>query len=167
MRDSVRFIPGKGNPKANIMLVGEAPGDKEDLAGEPFVGASGKLLDEALKMLKWEREWLYITNVVKVRPKDNRAPTLDEIQSWVPLLLEEVERVNPVVIITLGATAARTFDSTIRISRDHGNTEEIKLNNKSYWVAPIFHPAYILRGYGTKADWFADLKKIQLENGMV
>jgi uracil-DNA glycosylase family 4 len=164
--DSVRFIPGKGNPRAAIMLVGEAPGEQESVQGLPFVGSSGKLLEEALAKVGWDRANIYVTNVVKVRPLNNRTPTLEEIQSWMPLLLEEMEQINPMLVITLGATAARVFDDTIKITRDHGSTECIEVGQSKYWVACTFHPSYVLRGSLHKDDWFKDFQRIKMDNGV-
>ena len=164
--NSVKFVPGRGNPKANVILIGEAPGKEEDFQGKPFVGASGKLLDEALKHVGWSAEDVYITNVVKVRPNDNRSPTLEEVATWLPLLVDEIKRINPVVVITLGATAARAFNGNTRLTKDHGNTEHVVMDHSPFCVACVYHPSYILRGYAKKADWFADFARIKSENGI-
>jgi uracil-DNA glycosylase family 4 len=167
MSDSVRYIPGNGNRRANIMLVGEAPGAEEAKEGLPFVGPSGVLLAEALASIGLDRSDVYITNVVKVRPKDNRAPTLEEVRSWLPILLDEIESVNPALIITLGAVAARVFDDTIRLTKDHGKTEGVTIGKDPVWIAPVYHPSYILRGYAKKDEWFKDFKTIMKDNGLV
>jgi len=164
----VRYVPGTGDKKgAWIMLVGEAPGAEEEEAGKPFVGPSGKLIDEALYELGWDRSDLYITNAVKVRPPENRPPTLDEVESWKPILFQEVKEVNPVLIITLGATALRAFNDNFRITKENGKVHDMKIEGHSTMLAPLFHPAYVLRGYHDRQKWIDTWKEVQYTSGLL
>jgi uracil-DNA glycosylase family 4 len=135
-------VPGSGSPDAKIMFVGEAPGYNEDVQGEPFVGAAGKLLDQLLReILKIRREDVYIANVLKCRPPENRDPTPSEIETCKPFLLRQVEIISPVVLCTLGNFATKALTD-----RREGIT---KLRRKviragSMRVFPMFHPAAAL-----------------------
>ena len=110
--DRSQFVPGVGPLDAAVVLVGEAPGAREVEAGRPFVGPAGKLLDRELEELGVDRSALYITNVVKVRPPENRTPYVAEIDAWRPLLEAELERISPEVVVPLGTTAARVLLDT-------------------------------------------------------
>lgn len=139
--DRDRFVGGHGAPDADVMLVGEAPGADEVAQGEPFVGQAGQQLDRILEDLDVERDDLYITNLVKVRPPENRDPYRDEIDAWWPVLDAEIERVDPDVIVPLGSFAAQEIldtDETITDLRGESVERDGRL------IEPTFHPAAAL-----------------------
>lgn len=140
-RNNVVF--GKGNPDAKIMLIGEGPGRDEDIQGKPFVGRSGKLLNELLIALGINPEETYISNIVKCRPPNNRAPLPDEANTCKKLLLhQQIKIIQPKVICTLGSTALNhLLDKDFQITKIRGTV----LKFKAVTVVPTFHPAYILR----------------------
>ncbi len=147
------LVFGAGSPSAEIMFVGEAPGYHEDLQGKPFVGAAGRLLDELLKeILNITRDEVYIANVLKCRPPENRDPTGEEIETCKPYLLKQIEIISPKVVCTLGNFATKTLTS-----RRDGIT---KLRRKpikmpDYFVFPMFHPAAALH----RGDLYDDVRK--------
>ncbi len=139
--DEERFVPAVGSEDADYMLVGEAPGANEVEEGEPFVGRAGKKLDEILHKMDMEREELYITNLVKIRPPDNRDPKKNEISAWNPLLEKEIENVDPELIITLGNFASRELlDTKKGITSLHGRI----FTREGQKIMPTFHPAAAL-----------------------
>ncbi len=139
---SNRIIFGEGNSDANIMFIGEAPGAKEDEQLRPFVGRSGKLLNKLLEMAGTKREDVFITNIVKVRPPNNRKPFPNELQKGRDLLFKQIQIIKPKVICTLGASALEgLLDRQIMISKLRGTFMELKES----LILPTFHPAYILR----------------------
>jgi uracil-DNA glycosylase len=132
------LVFGQGNPNADIVFIGEAPGRNEDLKGVPFVGAAGKILSELLASIGISREDVYITNVLKCRPPDNRDPSPDEVAACKPILFEQLKIIKPRVIVTLGAHATRTIlGREISITQIHGTFLEVE----GYTVFPIYHPA--------------------------
>lgn len=139
-----------GNPEtARIMLIGEAPGENEDLQGKPFVGRAGKLLNEFLAKAEISRENdLYITNTVKCRPPKNRVPTDEEKKACRKVLESQIEIINPKIILLCGATALKSFIKTkLPISKIRGEIFEIEIKGKKYNAMPIFHPSYLLRNH--------------------
>ncbi len=139
---SNRIIFGEGNSDANIMFIGEAPGAKEDELLRPFVGRSGKLLNKILQEAETKREEVFITNIVKVRPPNNRKPFPDELQKGRDLLFKQIQIIQPKVICTLGASALEgLLNKQVMISKLRGTFIELK----EVLVLPTFHPAYILR----------------------
>lgn len=154
----IQIVFGKGNPETKLMFVGEGPGRDEDLQGIPFVGRSGKLLTKIIEAMGLKREEIFISNVVKCRPPNNRAPLPNESETCKSsLLLKEIEIIKPEIICTLGASAAQALLGTqIRISRARGNF--FKFNDSL--VMPTFHPAYLLRNPRAKKDVWEDMKKI-------
>lgn len=137
-RDGSRFAPGIGPTSADIVLVGEAPGATEVTEGEPFVGQAGRRLDSALESLDVDRADLYLTNVVKVRPPENRTPRVGEIDAWAPVLSAELDRVDPVVVVPLGTTATQAvLDTDEGVTALHGQVVE----RDGRVVVPTFHPA--------------------------
>ena len=139
--DPERFVPGVGPLSADVMLVGEAPGGQEVEEGEPFVGQAGEQLDRALESIGHDRRDLYITNLVKVRPPENRDPHVAEIEAWWPVLEAEIERVDPTVIVPLGSFAtAEILDTDETITDLHGREFE----REGRIVVPSFHPAAAL-----------------------
>ncbi|AEH36178.1 uracil-DNA glycosylase [Halopiger xanaduensis] len=139
--DRDQFVPGVGPLSADVMLVGEAPGGQEVKRGEPFVGRAGKQLDRALESIGYDRRDCYVTNLVKVRPPENRDPHVDEIEAWRPVLEAEIERVDPTVLVPMGSFAtAEILDTDETITDLHGR--EFERNGRL--VIPSFHPAAAL-----------------------
>ncbi len=150
-----QIVFGEGNPDADIMFIGEAPGKDEDEKGRPFVGRAGQLLNQALEQVGLERNDVFITNVVKCRPPENRTPTLEEIHAGKVLLNKEIDVVEPKIICTLGSTALRClFEENIKISSVRGKTKTYH-NTK---VLPTYHPAYILRNPNAKDNFINDIR---------
>lgn len=154
---------GYGNLFAKIFFVGEAPGAEEDLQKRPFVGRSGKLLDTYFERAGFKREDVYITNIVKCRPPGNRTPKFSEITcDMLQLLREEIAIVQPKVICTLGATAARALlGKVIQITKVHGKLIE----KDGLKIIPLYHPAFILRSPSKGTELLADLKQVYQEYG--
>ncbi|NCC74218.1 MAG: uracil-DNA glycosylase [Sphingobacteriia bacterium] len=154
-------IFGEGNLHAPIMIIGEAPGRDEDIQGRPFVGKSGQLLDKILSACGFTREQhVFISNIVKCRPPDNRVPTTEEMITCLPWLYEQMELIDPKIIILLGATALRAIcGSEYRITQARGNW--IIWQNKL--VMPVYHPAALLRDPSLKRPTWEDFKKIVLK----
>ncbi|MFO7853099.1 MAG: uracil-DNA glycosylase [Bacteroidota bacterium] len=151
-------IFGEGNVGARIMLIGEAPGHDEDMIGRPFVGKSGQLLDKILAACGFTREQhVYISNIVKCRPPGNRAPTDLETKTCVPYLMKQIELIDPIILIPLGASALHVFfGKEYRITQVRGNW----LNWYNKLVMPVYHPAALLRNPNLKRDTWEDYKKI-------
>ena len=137
---ATRIVPGWGNPKADIMFIGEAPGAVEDKLGKPFVGPAGKFLDELLASIGLKREEVYITNMVKVRPPANRDPEEAELEAYRPWLDEEISIINPKVFVPLGRFAMGKFLPGQSISKVHGKA--FRRGGKVYFV--MYHPAVAL-----------------------
>ncbi len=158
-------VPGMGNPEARIMLIGEAPGAKEDETGLPFVGKAGKLLDEILAELGFDRTKLYITNVVKCRPPHNRDPFEDEILACKPYLDAQIGAIKPLKIVCLGRIAARvvfkkfgvSFDG---LSSDHGVIKKINTLWGTLLLMATYHPAAALYNPSLRSKIKEDLKEI-------
>ena len=151
-------VPGEGNPRADIMFVGEGPGRDEDRLGRPFVGASGELLTQMIHAIGMERSEAYICNIVKCRPPQNRNPEPDEAEACLPFLRAQVALVRPRVIVLLGKVACRyTLREEIFITRDHGRWFE----RKGTWFMPTFHPSALLRDPTKKRDAWDDFQKIR------
>lgn len=149
-----------GNPEsAKIVLVGEAPGENEDLQGIPFVGRAGKLLNEFLAQAGLSRENdLYIINTVKCRPPKNRVPTNAEKEECRPVMLSQIEIINPKIILLCGATALKSFITTkTPISKIRGEIFEVEIKGKKYQAMPIFHPSYLLRNHSLEPNTPRDL----------
>lgn len=156
-RNSVVF--GEGSPQADIMFIGEAPGATEDSMGKPFTGRSGELLTKMIEnVLLIKREEVYITNIVKCRPPDNRAPTPTEAHTCYSFLLKQIELVKPKLIVTLGGTAYHymTGDET-GISKIRGTLHQ----QNGYTLIPTYHPSFLLRNPSAKKEVFEDLKKVK------
>jgi len=156
-RNSVVF--GEGSPQADIMFIGEAPGATEDSMGKPFTGRSGELLTKMIEnVLLIKREEVYITNIVKCRPPDNRVPTPTEAHTCYSFLLKQIELVKPKLIVTLGGTAYHymTGDET-GISKIRGVTHQ----QNGYTLIPTYHPSFLLRNPSAKKEVFEDLKKVK------
>lgn len=155
LRKSGDLVPGTGPLDADVMLIGEAPGATEVERGEPFVGQAGSNLDRTLADLGVDRASLYLTNVVKLRPPDNRTPTSDEIATWVPVLEAEIAHVDPDVVVALGATAAEALlDVEAGISDVRGQV----LERDGRSVVPTYHPAAMFYDGSKRDDFEADLR---------
>ena len=150
---------GEGNPKAKLMFIGEAPGEQEDKSGRPFVGRAGKLLTKIISnVLNLSREDVYITNIVKCRPPNNRVPTIEEAIKCKPYLLKQIDIINPKILVCLGKTAFMyLMDSDLPITKVRGRVFELKEKK----VIPTFHPSYLLRNPSAKKDAFKDFLLIK------
>lgn len=154
---ATQLVFGEGSPDANVLFIGEAPGKQEDLQGRPFVGASGKFLDEMLASIGMKREDIYITNIVKYRPPNNRDPLPEEKKAFLPYLQEQLEIIQPKIIVTLGRHSGGAFLPDLHISTDHGKPKRIKLqfhddkmNSFAVVVLPLYHPAAALYNGGMR-----------------
>lgn len=154
-------VPGKGNPSAEIVFVGEAPGKNEDLKGEPFVGAAGKFLNEMLGEINMAREDIYITNVVKYRPPNNRDPLPEEKADCREWLLDELKTIEPKLIIFLGRHAMNNFFPELNIGSAHGKLLIKKFAGIStHYFFPLYHPAAALYNGSMREVLIADFRKI-------
>ena len=154
---------GVGNPNADLMFIGEAPGRDEDLQGEPFVGRAGALLTDIIKAMKLTREQVYIANVIKCRPPENRNPEPDELDACRPFIRRQVELIQPKVIVTLGRFALQSL-----LEKSYGimATRGTWLDYNGVKVMPTYHPAYLLRTPAAKKDVWVDMKKVMAELGI-
>jgi DNA polymerase len=154
------IVFGTGNPAARLVFVGEAPGEDEDRQAEPFVGKAGQLLNKMIQAMGLKREQVYIANIVKCRPPNNRNPEPDEIASCEPFLMEQLDAIQPAVICALGNFAAQTLLRTrVKISQLRGKFHDYR----SIKVMPTFHPAYLLRNPQDKKLVWEDLQKVMAE----
>ncbi len=164
-------VPGEGSPNARIMFIGEAPGADEDAQGRPFVGRAGQLLDKIIAACGLKRSEVYIGNILKCRPPENRDPRADEIISCFPYLQRQIEVINPEIIVALGAPAAKTLlNSTKSIGQLRGRFEEYYagIGHPPIKLMATYHPAYLLRNYSQenrKRVW-EDMKKVLAELGL-
>lgn len=140
-----RLVFGEGDPEAKLMFIGEGPGADEDKLGRPFVGRAGQLLDKQIAAMTLQREEVYIANIAKTRPPENRVPTPDEAARWMPFLVRQIEIIQPKVIVTLGGTSAKYLlnDPKLAITRQRGQWRLFR----GIDLMPTFHPAYLLRQY--------------------
>ena len=156
-----QVVPGEGSADAEIMFIGEGPGQKEDELGRPFVGAAGKFLDEMLGVINLKREEVYIANVVKCRPPQNRDPLPDEAAACWPWLLEQLKIIQPKLIVTLGRHSMERFLPNFKISQIHGKAmrREISEIGKQVFYA-LYHPAAALYNGSMREVLIKDFKKI-------
>ncbi len=152
-------VVGVGNPNSKVMFIGEGPGENEDLQGEPFVGRGGKLLDKMLEAVDLDRNKnIYIANIVKCRPPQNRDPKPEEQEQCIDWLRNQVKLINPKIIVCLGRISAqKLIKPDLRITKEHG----IFFKKGNFLMMPMFHPAAILRNPNQKPDAFADFLKLQ------
>lgn len=144
-----RAVPGEGNRFSLVVFIGEAPGEKEDESGRPFVGPAGKLLTELIESIGFKRDDFYITNVVKCRPPSNRDPEDDEIDSCIPYLIKQLQLIRPRLIITLGRHAGKTLFKLaglkwVSMTTNHGRAYSGKITNLEVKIIPTYHPASAL-----------------------
>ena len=152
-----RVVSGSGNKKSKLMFIGEAPGREEDERGKPFVGQAGKYLDELLVLIGLQREDVYITNIVKCRPPENRDPLDDEIEACKGWLLEELKNTKPKIIITLGVNAGSVFKHDLVIKKDHGTV--MRMGIVSIFFS--YHPASTLYNKKNRVVMEEDFKKLK------
>jgi uracil-DNA glycosylase, family 4 len=141
---ATQLVMGDGNTDADIVFIGEAPGKNEDLQGKPFVGAAGKFLDEMLAAAGLQRQDVYITNIVKYRPPNNRDPLPEEKRQFWPYLMRQLEVIQPKAVLTLGRHSGGGFIPNLRISQDHGRPRRVRLHELEFVVIPLYHPAAAL-----------------------
>jgi uracil-DNA glycosylase family 4 len=162
-KSRTQVVYGVGNPNADLMFIGEAPGRDEDIQGEPFVGRAGQLLTDIIKAMKLTRDDVYIANVIKCRPPDNRNPEPDELDECRPYIRRQVEIIQPRVIVTLGRFALQSLtEKAFAISSVRGQW----LEYNGVRVMPTYHPAYLLRNPAAKKEVWADMKKVMSELGL-
>lgn len=166
------IVIGKGNEKAEILFVGEAPGSNEDEQGLPFVGAAGKNLDKLLDEVKLNINDIYVTNILKCRPPENRAPTDEEIKAHTPWLLKQIESMKPKVVCSLGNYATKFFlaegnvdlmEKQPGITNVHGKVRMIEISGLKIKLIPLFHPAAIIYNRGLVAEWEKDMEIVKKE----
>lgn len=155
-QSATNAVPGEGNVNSKMAFIGEAPGFNEDITGRPFVGRAGKLLEALLKEIGYKRENVWIGNVVKHRPPENRDPLPDEIATCKPFLDLQLKTIRPVLVVTLGRFAMNYFYPEGKISRDRGNL----IRARDYLIYPVYHPAAALRGNVMMNDLRVDFKRI-------
>lgn len=155
---ATQLVFGTGSADADIVFIGEAPGKNEDLKGEPFVGAAGKFLNEMLAMIGLERKDIYITNIVKYRPPNNRDPLPAEKAAFLPFLKKQLEIIKPKLIVTLGRHSMDSLLPGLRISEVHGQPKRYQ----EYVYMPLFHPAAALYNGGLRQTLIDDFSKIPL-----
>lgn len=162
LRDGCKqVVPGEGSANSKIMLIGEGPGAKEDELGQPFVGAAGKFLDEMLSVAKFERKDVYIANVVKCRPPNNRDPEQDEVDACWTWLEKQIDLIRPKVIVPLGRHSLARFLPSAKISQDHGRALRKNFEKIGRVVFfPCYHPAAALYNGGLRSTLLSDFKKI-------
>jgi uracil-DNA glycosylase family 4 len=139
-KTATQMVFGDGSPSAQLVFIGEAPGKNEDIQGKPFVGAAGKFLNEMLEMIGLNRDDVYITNIVKYRPPDNRDPLPEEKEAFLPYLQAQLDAIQPLLVVTLGRHSLNCFLPDLQISKVHGQTQQYQ----GHVYLPLFHPAAAL-----------------------
>ncbi|MDO8487808.1 MAG: uracil-DNA glycosylase [bacterium] len=161
-KTATNAVPGEGNPNADIIMVGEAPGRNEDLTGRPFVGQAGKLLEKTLQeALDLTRNRVFITNIVKYRPPENRDPFPDEIEACRQWLDQQIEIISPKIIVTLGRYSMAKFIPGVSISGVHGQARFVDFKGKKYIIFPMYHPAAALRAGSMMTQFVADFGRLK------
>ena len=156
-------VPGNGNFEAEIIFIGEAPGFHEDQRGIPFCGAAGKLLDRLLSSIGLDRSKVYVANMLKHRPPNNRDPSLEEMEACREYLDEQIKIINPKAIVTLGRFSMVKFYPFGKISADHGKGKIVEYNGREYIFIPMYHPAAALRAGAVDAQLREDFIKMPEE----
>ncbi len=180
---ATQLVFGDGNPDAEILFIGEAPGKNEDQQGKPFVGAAGKFLDEMLSLVDLQREDVYITNIVKYRPPNNRDPLPDEKAAFLPYLQAQLEVIQPKIVVTLGRHSMNCFLPDLQISKIHGQPKRIRINMRyqakrigsgdthaspeatvgvPIVIMPLFHPAAALYNGAMRQTLIDDFTKLPI-----
>lgn len=153
-------VPGVGNPEAEVMFIGEAPGKEEDRQGEPFVGAAGKFLTEMIEEIGLTRSDVYIANVLKHRPPENRDPNPTEVEACWPYLARQIELISPKIIVFLGRHAMQRFFPAFSIGKVHGQAFRKEWNGRTQVFLALYHPAAALYNGGMRETLKEDFKKI-------
>ena len=156
---ATQLVMGDGNVDADIVFIGEAPGKNEDLQGKPFVGAAGKFLDEMLAAADLRRPDVYITNIVKYRPPNNRDPLPEEKRQFWPYLMRQLEVIQPKAVLTLGRHSGGGFIPGLRISQYHGRPRRVRLHELEFVVIPLYHPAAALYNGGMRQTLIDDFMR--------
>ncbi|HEV7930119.1 MAG TPA: uracil-DNA glycosylase [Nitrosospira sp.] len=156
-KTATHLVPGEGNPDADIVLIGEAPGKNEDLTGKPFVGAAGKFLTELLANAGLTRDEVFITSIVKYRPPNNRDPKPDEKEASWPYLLRQLEVIKPKLVVTLGRHSMGYFVPNVTIGQVHGTL----IKGDAWDIMPVYHPAAALYSGATRALVIEDFMKLK------
>lgn len=159
-KSATHCVPGEGNPDADILFIGEAPGRDEDISGRPFVGRSGQLLRANIRAAGWKESDVFISNVVKHRPPENRDPTPEEIEACRPYLDEQIRIIDPKVIVTVGRFSMGKFFPNQKISGIHGRVFKVQWGEQSFFVFPLYHPAAALRSTAMKQAFEKDFMKL-------
>ena len=159
-QEAKNLVMGDGNSDANIVLIGEAPGKNEDELGLPFVGAAGKFLNEMLETVGMIRSDIYITNIVKYRPPNNRDPEPEEKKAFWPYLVRQLNVIQPKIVVTLGRHSMEYFLPGKKISMIHGQPKRITFGNTKLVVVPLYHPAAALYNGSMRATLIKDFKKL-------
>lgn len=154
------LVMGDGNINADIVFIGEAPGKNEDEQGIPFVGAAGKFLNEMLATIQLDRSDIYITNIVKYRPPNNRDPLPEEKKAFWPYLVRQLDVINPKVVVTLGRHSMEYFLPEQKISLIHGQPVNLNFGDKKFVVVPLYHPAAALYNGSLRATLIEDFMKL-------
>jgi len=171
-KNCTNLVIGKGNENADILFVGEAPGRNEDEQGLPFVGAAGKNLDKLLAKVGLSLDDVYITNILKCRPPENRDPLKEEIKAHTAWLLKQIEEIKPKIVCSLGNYATKFFlslgdvdlmDSQPGITQIHGKVRDIEINGVKIKLIPLFHPAAIIYKQALLPEWEKDLEIVKKE----
>ncbi len=153
-------VIGSGNENSNLMFVGEAPGQEEDETGKPFVGRSGEKLTQIINALDLKRQDVYIANIIKCRPPGNRNPSKEEARYCIPYLYKQIDIIEPKVIITLGAIPFKYLLGEEGITHKHGQWFDFS-KEKSIWIMPMYHPAFLLRSPDKCKDTWEDVKELK------
>ena len=162
-KSRTQVVYGVGSPNADLMFIGEAPGRDEDIQGKPFVGRAGQLLTDIIKAMKLTRDDVYIANVIKCRPPENRNPEQDELDACRPHIRRQIEIIQPKVIVTLGRFALQSLlEKGYAVSSVRGQW----LDYNGIKVMPTYHPAYLLRNPAAKKEVWSDMKKVMAELGI-
>jgi uracil-DNA glycosylase family 4 len=166
-KQATHLVMGDGSPTADIVFIGEAPGKNEDLQGKPFVGAAGKFLNEMLESISLSRKDIYITNIVKYRPPNNRDPLPEEKKAFLPYLQAQLEVIQPKIVVTLGRHSMNSFLPDLQISKVHGEPKHVRIQMKEHEgdmfelvILPLYHPAAALYNGGMRQTLIDDFAKI-------
>ena len=160
--NATNIVFSDGNPKSKIMIIGEAPGSNEDQEGLPFVGRAGALLDKMLSSINLDRKSVYISNIINYRPPDNRRPSDEEIERYLPFIRKHVEIIDPKILVLLGSTAMKALiGNEIVISKARGKWIEKEFGNCKTSIIITFHPAFLMRQPAQKKMAWIDLKMIR------
>ena len=163
-REAKNLVIGDGNLDADIVFIGEAPGKNEDEQGLPFVGAAGKFLDEMLENVGIKRSDVYITNIVKYRPPNNRDPQPDEKAAFWPYLVRQLDVIKPKIVVTLGRHSMEYFLPEHKISQIHGQPKRITFNEGKLVIVPLYHPAAALYNGSMRTTLIEDFNKVTKNN---